>query len=122
MNPDTLSSTISSALLQTKEARLKTGDCHKLMPGLKIEGTHCFLSPVLPDTLLPLVQKAVAPFGLTPGWSNNYGGWGAFYAAKSDSKMTFGVNIVPMEDNPDFLGQPDLKEYRSFVTVVAERQ
>ena len=122
MNPETLTKAIESALINSKDAKFVVGNCESLMPGVEISGVHCLLSPIVPERLLPLVKSEVDLFGITPGWTNDYSAWGAFYEYKDKHEITFGINIIPMEGNLDFANKPEYSKFKSLVTLVADEK
>lgn len=118
MSQAAMTEELSQHLLTLSGQRLKAVECAQLDQGLVIPGSRCFLSVATPEDLFPAVKKAIDPLGTTPGWTNDYSVWGAFYAARDEPRRTFGVTITPLEGNRDFEANPLVKGYRSLVDVV----
>lgn len=113
-----ISESIREKLLGIQNAGIKEVDCAPISGGINIEGSHCFVSTVTAEELLPQVKKALESVGSTPGWSNDYMVWGAFYAAKADPKRSFGVNITTIEGDRMLEGKAETKGYVSVVDFV----
>lgn len=113
-----ITASIAKQISGLKNAGIKEVDCKAYDGGLKSEGAHCYFSPLEPDQLLPLIQKAMEPLGHTNGWTNDYSVWGAFYASAADPKRSFGVNISPVQGNRDFEGVDSAKGFKSFVNFI----
>lgn len=108
---------VSQHLAATPAVRLKSVDCKVFYLEDVSQDTHCFVSPVLPDDLHPLLATSAHQLGSTPGWSQDYGVWGAFYTLTGNPKRTFGVTIKAIADSKDFEGVKEVQGYKSFVSV-----
>lgn len=98
-------------------ADLQPADCQWLYGRMRTGTSACWMSRVAPDALLKQVQAHLKPVGVTSGWSNDYGVWGAFYALNGQPGRTFGVTIKPIPGELEFEGVKAVQGYESFVTL-----
>lgn len=113
---------LSGHLAAVPGARFTRGDCKLLFPNGEVKNTACYMSPLKPEVLLPLLRTGLVSLGSTRGWTQDYGVWGAFYALKTEPRRTFGVTIKPIADDLDFEGVKEVQGYESFVTLALNSQ
>lgn len=115
---DEIAASINTQIMSLKDAKIKEINCGLIDVVDSKDGGHCYVSPLKPDEILPLLVAVIGEVGHTNGWTNDYSVWGAFYASKQDPKRSFGVNISPIEGNRDFEQIGAVKGYKSFIDFV----
>lgn len=118
---DSANTVLIQSLSRIEAAGIHEVDCKALHAGFTVAGSHCFLSTMDAEKLLPLTKSQLDNIASTPGWEENYGVYSAFYVMKSNQEYSFGVNIKKIAGDHDLDGLSQTKGYKSYLSVIVEK-